>query len=62
MKPYFAVMALAFSLVAVVPAAAQGPAARSPVDAPLPSREVEALLQTKPNTAALFFQAATVLL
>ncbi len=61
MKPYFAIMALVFSLVVVAPAVAQGPAARSPVDAPLPSREVEALLQTKPTTASECFQAAKVL-
>ncbi len=61
MKPYFAIMALVFSLVVVAPAVAQGPAAHPALDAPLPSREVEALLQTKPTTASECFQAAKIL-
>ncbi|MDZ7616651.1 MAG: hypothetical protein U1E05_06585, partial [Patescibacteria group bacterium] len=71
MKSHYSIMALAntavaFSLVvagpdAVAPAFAQRSAASPAIDAPLPSREVEALLQTKPTTAAECFQAAKVL-
>ncbi len=65
MKPYLTILAFGPLLFAGIRAAASeppiSPAHRRALDAPLPSREVDALLQTKPTTAAECFQAAKIL-
>ncbi len=64
MKPYLIVLAVGVLFPAGRPAVAQqleSPARRRLIEAPLPSREVDALLQTKPTTAPECFQAARIL-